>query len=415
MIRKLTYLDKQKYIDHLNRVYDKKGKHLSTPDMSILQQRQQELDNTYIDTLFLENIVLNGKVTKHIYHLFACLDDKGQIVQTFKTFYNHYFHTVTILSYTSEKQGLFKPKKDLLPLLNEVMCYFEHQEVFSFYLVRKLGFFEWRRNIFFEDVLPLNRYNCYFESIIPSNTQSDHQGFRELAQNLTFSQDTGVVRLSLKQEYRTYHGRKIIPDTEKMYQNTIKQDICIIGFNPNTLKIGNYLNEVYSKTNNVKTIGRNNFDFSSLNWKLALQYEINSFSKSPIIIVNIFDYNVPELQQEVFDFIWKTYKHNHKVHIIVIGSIAHYVQKDLISKEYFTAKKALYKKSFECALTDHYNCKLLLIEPGVVESYIINSKPNWPSYFITDTELAEKILNLINLNDKFMSVSLVGCHSYTPN
>lgn len=415
MIRKLTYEDKQKYIDHLNRVYDKKGKHLDTPGIHVFEHRKYELDNQQIEQLFAPYITWDDQITKNSFHLFSRFDKKDQIVQTFKTFYNHHYNTVTILSYTSEKQGLFNPKKDLLPLLNEVMCYFENQEVFTFYLVRKLGFFEWRRNIFFEDVFPLNRYNCYFESIIPSNTQSDHKGFRELAQNLTFTQDTGVAILSLKQEYRTYHGRKIIPDTGKMYQNKIKQDICIIGFNPNTLKIGNYLNEVYSKTNNVKTIGRNNFDFSSLNWKLALQYEIDSFSKSPIIIVNIFDYNIPELQQEVFEFIWKTYKHKHKVHIIVIGSIAHYVQKELISEEYFTAKKALYKKSFECALTDHYNCKLLLIEPGVVESYIINSKPDWPSYFITDIELAEKILNLINLNDKFMSVSLVGCHSYTPN
>lgn len=409
MIRKLTVEDKQEYIDHIKRTYNKKGSVFDKQRLSIDISIQNELDSEHINNIFSED----DNTTKNSFHIWAKFNDGNKIVQSFKTFYYHDSNCVTITSYKSETPGIFKPKIDLLPLLEEVMKYFECKEVYNFYLVRKLGFFEWKRNLFFEDLPPLNRYNCYFDKVISANSKSEHLNHRLIANNFTFPTDTGVVCMSLKQEYRTYNGKKILPDTREMYDRfNNKKHIAIIGYNQNTKKIGNYLHEIYSQQHQVITIGRDNLDFSNNDWQKNLNILLKSLPEPFTIILNIFDYKNMELQQSIFNFIWENYKMNKKVHIVVMGSLVHYADKDLISEEYFLAKKTLHDVCVKNAIQDYYECKLLLIEPGVVQSYIANNNPNWPSMYITDEELVNKILSLIDLNEKFMSVSLIGSHPY---
>lgn len=408
MIKKLGIEDKQKYIEHVTRTFDKKGLVFYKDKFLVEQTKEVELHQDHLNQLFKEYLddSSNG------FHIWAKFDN-DQITQSFKTFYHYDSNSVTILSYRSEITGIFKPKKDLLPLLEELLQYFERQGVYNYYLIRKVGFFEWKKNLFFEDMSPLNRYNCYFDDIVPANTQSNFLYHRNIASNLVFPKDTGVVHMALKQEYRTYNGKKILPDTKEMYEKIHnKKNFCIIGYNPNTNKIGNYFYRNYVENHAVYTIGRDNFDFDRDDWKIKLKDTIDSLNNPLVIIINLFNYDKMNMQQDIFNYIWSNYKLNSNIHIVVIGSLVHYADKNLISEQYYDAKKTLNKSCFNYSLNDYYTCKLLLVEPGVVESYVNNTKPNWPSFFITDDEFTKKILSFIDLNEKFMSVSLVGSHLY---
>lgn len=412
MIKKLGIEDKQKYIEHVARTLDKKGLVFYKEKFLVEQTKELELQENHLDNLFSDYILDPITNSKNSFHIWAKFDNDS-ITQSFKTFYHHNSNSVTILSYKSEITGTFKPKKDLLPLLEQLMYYFEQQKVYNYYLVRRVGFFEWKKNLFFEDLSPLNRYNCYFDEVIPANVKSSYLSHRQIASDLIFPKDTGVVHMALKQEHRTYYGKKILPDTKEMFdkiQN--KKNFCVIGYNPNTQKIGNYLYSNYSVNHNVHTVGRDNFDFNTDDWEVKLKAEIDKLNQPLVIIINIFNYDKMNMQQKIFNFIWSTYKMQSNVHIVVVGSVAHYADKNLISEQYFDAKKELHDSCFNYALQDYYTCKLLLVEPGVVESYVKNSKPNWPSFFIKDDEFAKKILSFIDLNEKFMSVSLIGSHLY---
>lgn len=406
MIRKLTLEDTELYIDHIKRVYQSKG-NLSSKDEKWVETGEFK---EYEDPAFL--------LQQSWFHVWANFNQDNQIVQSLSCLYLETTHTVAIRNYKSELAGLFTPAKDMLPLLEQLMAHFENLGVYNFHLVRRTGFFEWRKNLFFEDVPPLNRYNCYFEEIIPANSKSSVEAHRFLSNQNVFDYDTGVVTMSLKQELRRYGTNKeikIIPDTKEMYNKMKnKKHYCIIGFNPDTRKIGNALKDNIIH-DDVTTIGRDNFDFYDPFYKIKLLKLLDKLPKPLKLIINLFDYNKMNLQQEIFEIVWNNFKNDAEVHIIAIGSAVHY-KKDtmLISPEYFQAKKNLQEVFFEKATTTEHNCKLLLVEPGVVESYIIKSNPNWPALYFTDDEVAKSILQLIDLEHKFFIAAILGANFYVP-
>ena len=406
MIRKLTENDVTLYVDHMHRVYNEKGWLSIKNEEWVSSIKRKEIENFDFAGLFKEPWL----------HVWAKFDEQGNIIQSIRTHHLTTTPRALIVNYKSELQGLFNPVKDMLPILDQVMQYFENIGVYNFHVVRKVGFFEWRKNKFFEDMPPLNRYNCYIDEVVPANNISTNSGHQKLAFDTIFPVDTGIVCMSLKQELRRYQGKSIIPDTKEMFikmQN--KKNVCIIGHNPESNKISNALLSNLID-HNVTTIGRNNFNFSDPNWKELLLTELDNLSSPLTIIINLFDYTQMSLQQQIFDELWKKYESNPKIHIVVLGSMVHYYANNinLISEDYFNAKKTLNQSCIHRGMHTYFKCKLLLIEPGTVESYITNNSPEWASMYLTDDEFAKKMLALMEINSKFLYVTLNGSHVYLP-
>lgn len=207
MIRKLSYEDSDLYIDHIKRVYHEKG---------LLAENDEKWVETGLPEQSEDPQWLLQQPWFHAWGKF----DNDKIVQSISCLYLVTTHTVAIRNYKSELKGIFKPSKDLSPLLDCLMTYFESLGVFNFHLVRRVDFFEWRRNLFFEDIPPLNRYNCYFEEIIPAGEVSKVEAHRFLANQNIFKYETAVATMSLKQELRKYGENKDrihIPNTKEMY------------------------------------------------------------------------------------------------------------------------------------------------------------------------------------------------------
>jgi len=408
MIRKLTPADGLLYVEHLHRVYDQKGWLSSDNEEWVSAGKTKELEDQNPAELLNESW----------FHVWAKFDQNNNIIQSIRAHHLTHTNRVLIVNYKSELIKAFSPAKDMLPILEQVMLYFENLKVYNFHVVRKVGFFEWRKNKFFEDIPPLDRYNCYFDEVIPADTVSLTSAHQYLANYDVFPFDTGVVCMSLKQEYRRYGASKelsIIPDTREMYNKIqSKKNFCIIGYNPDTQKIGNALVSNL-KDHNVTTIGRDNFDFALPNWQDNLTTTLSKIDTPLVVIINLFDYSNITLQQKVFDIVWQKYKNNSDVHIVAIGSTAHYLDSvDYVSQEYFDAKKALNQTCFHIGIKTYFKCKLLLVEPGTVESYL-TTKPSWSTVYFTDNEIAKKIIALIDINSRFLSATLNGAHVYIPD
>lgn len=406
MIRKLSFQDRNLYIDHIKRVYNTKG-NLSNKD------------EKWVETgVFQDNEDPAYLLLQPWFHVWANVVD-NVVVQSLSCIYVETTNNVAIRNYKSELVGCFTPARDMLPLLDKLMSYFENLGIHNFHLVRRTGFFEWRRNLFFEDVPPLNRYNCYFEEIISAGEMSKAEAHRFLANNNIFEYDTGVVTMSLKQEFRKYGKNKeitIIPDTKEMFEKKKKQkNFCIIGFNPETKKIGNALkdNILYD---NLTTFGRDNFNFNDPFYKINLVKQLQKLPKPLVIILNLFDYTNMSLQKDIYELLWSSFKDDKDVHLVILGSAVHYKKDNmLISPEYYQAKKELQEIIFEKVTSVWHECKILLVEPGAIESYLLVNKPKFPFTYFTDDEIAKNILQLVDLEHKFFIAVLLGPHLYLPD
>ena len=238
MIKKLELDDFQKYIDHIKRLYNSKGWAVANKNQALVIEHKEKVlqDNG--------NDLLNTLQDPWV-HVWAKFDDDGNIIQSIRANQLKHLPRVLIVDYCSELKTQFRPKKDMLPILDKLMSYFEKQEIYNFHLVRRVGFFEWRKNQFFEDCVPLNRYDCYFDEIIPADQMSEYSGHQFLAFDETYPVDTGIVSMSLKQEYRRYkalNNAQILPDTKEMYNKQLqKKNYCIIGHTEGAGKISDAL------------------------------------------------------------------------------------------------------------------------------------------------------------------------------
>ncbi len=205
-VRKLTVSDLPDYFAHLTRVFNSKGL-LSVNDQAWVEtQRDDALDFEKLTKTLMETRTA------------IWLDGKGDSIErSIRAEFCAYPPSIRLINFKSELTRPFNPVRDLLPLLDKVMTYYEKQGIFNFYLLRRLDFFDSRRLRFFEDNPPLDRYNCYFEEVIPAGTESRFRTYKDLAGNKIYPVDMGVVCMSLKQQYRRYgkDALHILPDTKE--------------------------------------------------------------------------------------------------------------------------------------------------------------------------------------------------------
>jgi hypothetical protein len=204
-IRRLKAVDLKDYFDHVERTYAAKGL-LSIGDQEwVKDQEAQILDHDGLTKILLQNMTSLWAVYVN-----------GQIKQSIRAEFCTYPPSVRLINYKSELVRPFNPVKDLLPLLDQVMQFFEAKQIYTFYLLRRLDFFASRRLKYFEDQVPLNRYNCYFEAVIPAGQKSEYKTWNDLMGNKIYPVDMGIASMHLKQEHRAYAGgKRIMPDTRE--------------------------------------------------------------------------------------------------------------------------------------------------------------------------------------------------------
>ncbi len=265
MIRKLDIRDVQKYIDHLVRVYDTKGL-MSVHDASWVEdQRNIHLTEENIKSLFD-----NPQVS-----IWGEIAPNGEIVKSIRSELGTHQPIARLINFKSESKTAFNPVKSLLPMLDVVLTYYENIEVYTFFLLRRLDFFMSRRNVFWEDNPPLDRYNSYYDEIIESGVESKHAIYRMLAGKITYPMKTAVVQMCLKQEYRKFGpaAEMYPPETREMakvaYDKTMTS--CVIGVTEG--KVGAALCDLFSsKGNSVVPLNRKDVDFYKSDWKEELLF-----------------------------------------------------------------------------------------------------------------------------------------------
>jgi hypothetical protein len=200
-IKLLNVDDSKLYFEHLVRVFNTKGLH-TIPDREEIEKMTSNLSQEKINKLFLNN---NQKVWGKF--------NNGIITNSVRTRMFDYENTVFIANYKSENIEIFNPIKHILPLLEEAFSYYENIGYYNFIIIRPTKLFSLRKYKSIEDISPLNRYNSYYDEIIPPNKFSEFSMYRELLWNRIYPIELGVVSMSLKQEYRKYGDKKNITYT----------------------------------------------------------------------------------------------------------------------------------------------------------------------------------------------------------
>jgi hypothetical protein len=197
-IKLLDINDSGLYFEHLVRVFNTKGLH-TIPDKEEIEKMTSDLSQEKINKLFLSN-------SQNIWAKF----NNNTITNSVRTRMFNHENTVFIANYKSENTEIFNPVKDILPLLEEAFSYYETIGYYNFLIIRPTKLFSLRKYKSIEDMSPLNRYNSYYNEIIPPNKFSTFSMYRELLWNRTYPIELGVVSMSLKQEYRRYGENKNI-------------------------------------------------------------------------------------------------------------------------------------------------------------------------------------------------------------
>lgn len=207
-IKRLSASDLPDYLAHLTRVFNSKGL-LSIGNAAWVEDQRS-------DALDFEKLI---KVLKEGWTTVWLAGEGAAVERSIRAELCAYPPSVRLVNFKSELIRPFSPVRDLLPLLDKAMSYYETHGIFNFYLLRRLDFFDSRRLKFFEDNPPLDRYNCYFEDVIPAGTESRFKTYRELAGYKTYPVDMGVVCMSLKQQHRRYgkSALQILPDTQEQH------------------------------------------------------------------------------------------------------------------------------------------------------------------------------------------------------
>lgn len=407
MIRKLDISDVQSYLQHLVRVFETKGL-MSIHDATWVEDRRNaSLSEENIHALFADpQVSIWGEI------------DNGNIVKSIRSELGTHQPIARLINFKSESQTPFNPVKSLLPMLDVVLSYYESIEVYTFFLLRRLDFFMSRRNVFWEDNPPLQRYNSYYDEIIEPGQESKHAMYRTLAGKITYPVKTAVVQMCLKQEYRTFGpmAEMYPPETKEMAKIASDKSrlACIIGVT--TGKVGEALCNTFADTgSSVLPISRKDVDFYKDDWKETLLAKIPDVTTPLVIVINLYDHSPGKgyIQEQIFDLLWAKYKANENIQIVAIGSMAHYHELEGIPVEYTNSKRNLRNKVVGTGRLGSYLCKLLFIEPGVIEAYL-ETKPKWIAPYLTNKEMAEKVLALVESNSRFTFAMANGNHIYVP-
>lgn len=410
MIRKLDIEDISKYLDHLTRVYDLKG--LMSADDPTWVEEQRTSNITYDNISSVLSSPLNS--------IWGEFDSNDNMIKSLRSEIGTHQPVARLINFKSESTTPFNPVKSLLPMLDIALKYYESKEIYSFFLLRRLDWFSFRRNTAWEDKPPLDRYNSYYDEIIESGQESKHPIFRLLAGKIVYPMKTAVVQMCLKQEYRTFGQDKEIylPITKAMekMQSDKNRLVYVIGVTPQ--KLGDALCKTFENTGSKTTpISRNDIDFSSENWQQTLLEKIPKSDTSTVIVLNLFDHSPGKghIQEQIFDTLWANFKLLKNIQIVVIGSMAHYHDLPGIPKEYTDSKRNLRNKVVGTGRLGTYNCKLLMLEPGVIESLFIDNPPAWECMYFKTQEFADRILSEVDSNSRFSFVMANGSHLYSPD
>lgn len=404
-IRKLDANDICEYTNHLTRVYDSKGLMSTTDSEWVEERRAASLEN-------ILSLLVDPYVT-----IWGEFNHENRIIKSLRSEMGVHQPVARLINFKSESNTPFNPVRSLLPMLDIALRHYEQLEIYSFFLLRRLDFFSNRRNVFWEDNPPLDRYNSYYDEIIEPDAESKHTIFRALAGKITYPMKTAVVQMCLKQEYRTFGPAAEIYEPVTAAMAKINSDkermVCVIG--STTGKVGDTLCNAFSKTGSTAVaITRNDVDFNSESWQSDLQPKIPTTSSQLVIVLNLYDHSPGRgrLQEEIFDWLWGQYKLQSNVQIVVVGSMAHYYELSGISEEYTSSKRNLRNKVVGTGRLAVYNCKLLFLEPGVIDTYLTCNSPQWNATYFTSQEFADRVIVEVDTNNKFTYVTMMGSHSY---
>lgn len=405
-IRKLKLDDAEIYFQHLNRVYDKKGL-MSVHDNEWVEEQRK----THVT---IENV--QGLLTDEVVSIWGEFDSDGLIIKSLRSETALNYPMARLINFKSESTGVFKPVQSLLPMLDVALRYYEGKEIYSFYLLRRLDWFSFRKNVFWEDNPPLDRYNSYYDEILEPGQESKNAAFRLLAGNITYPVKTAIVHMCLKQEHRKFGNEIYYPDTKEMHKVQLDKErtVCVLGVTPG--KLGAALCDRFSQTGSqIIPLGRKEIDFYDDNWRTTLLEKIPGTTKPLTIIINLYDHSPGRgyIQEQIFDCLWAKYKTYENVQIVAIGSMAHYHALEGIPEEYVTSKRNLRNKVAGFGRLGVYKCRLMFLEPGVIEAYL-ETKPTWAAPYFMNAELADKILKFSDANDRFLFLMANGNHWYIP-
>jgi len=211
-IRLLTIDDAEQYLTHLKNVLHTKGIYSvsNEEEIAIEWVSNSEMWRFRNETTKVWAEFKNGNIIKSI------------CTEVFKRIPMVYF-----TNYKSEKTNLYNPFIDVLPLTEIIFDYYENLGYFNYMTIRSTNMFSLKRYKLIENLSPLNRYNCYYDEIIPPNQYSISPLYKELLWNRTYPIELGVVSMSLKQEYRRYGNKKNImfkrTDEPRIILDTINQ------------------------------------------------------------------------------------------------------------------------------------------------------------------------------------------------
>lgn len=199
MIRLITIEDSKEYLDHLIRVKNSKG------FRAVNQEDKKNELSTYYTLENIENEILNSQ------NYIWCKFENDKIVSSL--FANKFKREplVFFVNYKNEGNNFFNPLKNILELADYSFNYFIPLEIYRYLLIRPLELFNYKRFSNIEDLYPLNKFNSYFDEIIPANQKSKYSLYNYLLNDKIFDIDLAVVQMSLKQQFRLYNDKKLLP------------------------------------------------------------------------------------------------------------------------------------------------------------------------------------------------------------
>jgi len=287
-----------------------------------------------------------------------------KIVKSIRAHRGEHFPVVTLVNYKSELASPFSPVRDLFPLLDVVLSFYEEKGYYTFRLLRRLDLFTSSRLPYWEDNPPLNRYNSYYEEVIEPGQESEYELYRNIAGNITYPVPVSIVTMCLKQEFRKYDGKEYLPltrqaETEKKGRSTT---YFVLGASEKG-GLGQLLaQELKARHRPVVVTTRSSCDLSN-NFVEDLNLEgLVSSGQQVTFIVNVFDYNKTRLQYGVCHRLYSLFKNYKNVQIVAIGSLAHYYKSlDYIGSDYQDSKRELRDWFYQIGLHTKFWCRLLLI------------------------------------------------------
>jgi hypothetical protein len=182
----------EKYLEHLIRVKSTKGLRAikDSLDLDNLADKYYNIDSVRI------------MIKK--YYVWAKFDDNGEIFSSLLAAPSPDLPNVFFDNFKNEETKFFNPLKTILELADAAFDFFEEKEIYTYLLIRPFELFNPKRFSTIEDQHPLNKFNSYYDEIIPAGQKSKWPTYNSLLHDRTYDVDLAVVFMSMKQQYRKY-------------------------------------------------------------------------------------------------------------------------------------------------------------------------------------------------------------------